>query len=317
MDAQRALGPASCSDSVHPVWWLRGLHCVLALANSNHVRWTGILPSKEHGRSNLEGLRDWVGMEGTSAKRSFHRSRDMDTGTVSVVILAAGKSHDEAAQPPPLLSERNGSLLLEQIFRQIDFEADVTLVLQREQAERESIDSIVSVLRPQANIVLATGTTSGAACSALLAIRHIELERELLLLNANEFADVDAASVIDSFRARTLDAGTIVFPSLHPRYCYARLDDEGLVKEVSEKRPISRNAVAGFFWWRRGGDFIHCATEMIRTRNEVDGQFYICPTLNEMILHGKRVGVHQIDAVDYHPLKTQAQSRSFEDGAAE
>ena len=237
--------------------------------------------------------------------------------TVSVIILAAGRSHDEAAQPPPLLSERNGSLLIEQIFRQIDFKADTTLVLQREQAKRERIDSVISILCPQANTVLATGPTSGAACSALLAINHIEPDSELLLLNANEFADVDAAAVIESFRARTLDAGTIVFPSLHPRYCYARLDDEGMVEEVSEKRPISRNAVAGFFWWRRGGDFIDCATEMIRTRNEVDGQFYICPTLNEMILHGKRVGVHKIDASDYHPLKSQAQNRAFESGAAE
>ena len=237
--------------------------------------------------------------------------------TLSVVILAAGKSHDNAAQPPPLLSERNGNLLIEQIFRQIDFDADTTLVLQSEQAKNEHIDDIVSLLCPQANIVLATGPTSGAACSALLAINHIDPEGELLLLNANEFADVDAASVIESFRERNLDAGTIVFPSLHPRYCYARFDDEGIVEEVSEKRPISRSAVAGFFWWRKGGEFIHCATEMIRTRNDVKGQFYVCPTLNEMVLLGKRVGVHQIEAPAYHPLKTQAQSRAFESGAAE
>ena len=238
----------------------------------------------------------------------------MSLGTA--VIVAAGGGQDSGGHAPPLLGERRGTLLIEKLFRQIDFAENVVIVLQREQAMQQNIDSIVSVLRPDAQVVLAPGPTAGAACSALLAVDHIDPGRELLLLNANEFVEVDPAEVIESFRKRDLDVGTIVFSSLHPRYCYARLNSEGLVEEVSEKRPISRNAVAGFFWWREAGDFFHCASHVIRTQNDVNGQFYICPTLNEMIMLGKQVGVFKIEAAAYHPLKTVAQSRDFEHGAA-
>lgn len=233
----------------------------------------------------------------------------------TVVILAAGGGKDGGAHAPPLLGERRGTLLIEELFRQIDFAEKVVIVLQRQQAKQQNIDSIVSVLRPDAHVVLAPGPTAGAACSALLAIDHIDPGRELLLLNANEFVEVDSAKVLETFRKRDLDVGTIVFPSLHPRYCYARLDPGGLVEEVSEKRPISRNAVAGFFWWREASDFVGCASHVIRTQNDVNGQFYICPTLNEMIMLGKQVGVFKIEATAYHPLKTVAQSRDFEHGA--
>ena len=234
---------------------------------------------------------------------------------VTVIILAAGSGKEDDAALPPLLSERNGILLIEQIFRQIDFDARIIIVLQERQAKDESIGSILSVLCPDVEVVLAPGPTAGAACSALLAVDHVDPERELLLLNANEFVEVRPAEVIEVFRSRDLDAGTIVFPSLHPRYCYARVDADDLVEEVSEKRPISRDAVAGFFWWRYGGDFLACAADMVRTRNDVNGHFFVCPTLNEMVLLGKQTGVFRIDRAAYHPLKTEAQSRAFQDGA--
>ena len=233
----------------------------------------------------------------------------------TAVILAAGGGDGEGAHAPPLLGERRGTLLIEELFQQIDFAENIVIVLQQWQAKQQNIDSIVSVLRPDAQVVLAPGPTAGAACSALLAVDQIDLGRELLLLNANEFVDIDSAEVIETFRQRDLDVGTIIFSSLHPRYCYARLDSEGLIEEVSEKRPISRNAVAGFFWWRQASDFVGCASHVIRTQNDVNGQFYICPTLNEMIMLGKQVGVFKIEAAAYHPLKTVAQSRDFEHGA--
>ena len=62
----------------------------------------------------------------------------------------------------------------------------------------------------------------------------------------------------------------VTFRSLHPRYSYMLVDDNGLIVEAAEKRPISRHATAGFYWYRRGADFVQSAQDMIRKDAHVD-----------------------------------------------
>jgi len=119
--------------------------------------------------------------------------------------------------------------------------------------------------------------------------------------------DVDYRAVLADFRERHLDAGTITFSSIHPRYSYVRLSAEELVVEAAEKRPISGHATAGFYWFARGNDFVRAAEEMIYKDASVNGAFYICPVLNELVLEQARIGVYPIQADQYHPLKTARQ----------
>ena len=53
-----------------------------------------------------------------------------------------------------------------------------------------------------------------------------------------------------------MDGGVIVFDSVHPRWSFVRVDKAGFVIETAEKRPISRLATAGFYYFRRGADFV-------------------------------------------------------------
>jgi hypothetical protein len=94
----------------------------------------------------------------------------------------------------------------------------------------------------------------------------------------------------------------LVFEGVHPRWSYVRVDDAGLVIEASEKRPISRLATAGVYWFARGRDFVDAAMAMIRKDASVDGRFFVCPAFNEMVLANKRIGIHQLDRNAYHSL---------------
>ena len=113
-------------------------------------------------------------------------------------------------------------------------------------------------------------------------------------------------------RSGHFDAGTVVFPSIHPRYSYARLDEDDLVIEVAEKRPISKNATVGFYWFHHGMDFVKAAKAQIQKDGSVGGNYYVSPTLNELILEGKRVGSFRVRGSDFHPLKTDVQVASYE-----
>lgn len=227
-----------------------------------------------------------------------------------VLVLGAGAADD--AMPPLLLLENDGTLLVERLVRSCaPIASRIVFAARAEDILRHRIDRVIALAAPDARVVAINGETAGAACTALLCVQEIEPEHELLILSGNEFVDVDFAAVITDFRKRRLDAGVVVFPSIHPRYAHVRLED-GLVVEAAEKHPISRHASAGFTWYRRGGDFIAAAQGMIRGDAQVDGRFFISLTLNELVLAGRRIGVHAIAAGRYHPLKSLRQMASFE-----
>lgn len=232
----------------------------------------------------------------------------------NVLILAAGSppiDRDRVYDGYPLcLTDIDGKPLLERIFRSCDSLdcPSYLIAFQVFEIRRFFLDNIVQLLtNNQCKTIAIEGETGGAACTALLASEHIDSDEELLILNANELLSVDFKSVSDNFRSQSLDAGVVIFPSIHPRYSYVRVDSHDMVVEAAEKRPISRDATAGFYWYARGSDFVCSAKRMIRKNASVDNAFYICPVFNEMVLMNRRVGVCRICKDQYLPLKTDRQ----------
>ena len=86
-----------------------------------------------------------------------------------------------------------------------------------------------------------------------------------------------------------------------------RVNRENLVIEAAEKRPISRLATTGIFWFRSVSSFVSATQEMIRNDGAVDGIFYVAPTLNELVLKGKKIAIKTIDRDSYHPMKSERQ----------
>ena len=61
--------------------------------------------------------------------------------------------------------------------------------------------------------------------------------------------------------------------------------------EVAEKKPISNTATVGFYYWKKGSDYVHYANQMIDRNLRVNNEFYICPVYNEAIGDGKMIRV--------------------------
>jgi dTDP-glucose pyrophosphorylase len=175
---------------------------------------------------------------------------------------------------------------------------------------------IVALLAPGSSVVTVSERTGGAACTALLGAEFIDNDQELLIVNGNDLIETDFGVIVNGFRDKDWDAGVVTFPSIHPRYSYVRLDSTGLVVEAAEKRPISRLATAGFYWFRRGSDFTNSAKSMIRKDASIQGVFYICPVLNELVLQQRRIGTHGIAASQYRPLKNAKQVQQYETSLA-
>jgi dTDP-glucose pyrophosphorylase len=83
------------------------------------------------------------------------------------------------------------------------------------------------------------------------------------------------------------DGGIVTFKATHPKWSYAKIDDNSIVTEVAEKNPISDLATVGFYYWKHGSDFVKYAEQMITNNVRVNGEFYVCPVFNQAIDGGK------------------------------
>ncbi|MEL6683339.1 MAG: glycosyltransferase family 2 protein, partial [Pseudomonadota bacterium] len=163
---------------------------------------------------------------------------------------------------------------------------------------------VLRLLDPDCDIIPLDGETAGAACTVMLAVEQIDNDDELVIANGDQLLHFDLNAVIEDFRKRDLDAGTVVFDSVHPRWSFVKTDEDGLVIEAAEKRPISRNATAGVYYFRKGSDFVAAAKAMIMKKASVNGGYFVCPAFNELILQQKKIGIHKVDREEYTSLAT-------------
>lgn len=235
---------------------------------------------------------------------------------MNILILAAGRTqfdvHDGSY--PLCLTEFNGTPLIEKLITTCQAIGPVQFIvaLREEDIQRFHLDHIVELLAPGTHILRISQDTQGAACTALLATPFIDNEQELLILNGDELLDEDIGKILADFHTRKLDAGAVTFPSVHPRYSYVRLNTDNLVVEAAEKNPISRHATVGFYWFAKGKNFVVAVKQMILKDASLNGLFYICPALNELVLMQSRIGAYPIQAEQYHPLKTERQLQQYE-----
>lgn len=229
---------------------------------------------------------------------------------MKILILAAEQHFSNSFDKnyPVCLTELKGKTLIEHIISSSQKLLPKKIIIAISSKDAKNFHLNNSLISLASNIeALIVNNTSGAACTALLAIEHINNDDELLILNGNELLDVDFNQIIHSFRMQNFDAGTVVFSSFHPRYSYVKMNAEKLIIQTAEKNPISAWATAGFYWYSKGRNFVEAAQEMIAKGASIKEKFYICPVFNELILKHARIGSYEIAPTQYYPLKSEHQ----------
>lgn len=176
-----------------------------------------------------------------------------------------------------------------------------------------ALDKVLSLAAPGCGIYTSRGKTGGALCSAMLAIDLIDPAQPLLVCNGDQFLPAGLVDqTLADFRARDLDVGILTFDSIHPRWSFALVDEaDQLVYQTAEKRPISRQATVGIYYYREASMFFDAGENAILKNNTFNDQFYICPSINELILKGYRVGAYDIGKENFFPMGTPQDVERF------
>jgi NDP-sugar pyrophosphorylase family protein len=236
---------------------------------------------------------------------------------INVLMPISGKNSffPESDYPyPKSLIEINGETMIERVLKNlksIGNQINFIFTVSAEDCKKYHFDNTLRLLTDgKAEIIIVDGVTKGAACSALLAIDKIHNDMPLIICNADQIFNCNLKEIINEFER--YDAGIIAFESVHPRWSYAKLDDHECLSQISEKNPISKNAVAGFYYFSKGREFVDGAFEMISKSASVNDVYYISPVLNELVLKGHNVKVFKIDSQMYNSFYSPERIRHYE-----
>jgi HAD superfamily hydrolase (TIGR01509 family) len=207
-------------------------------------------------------------------------------GKLNVLIPMAGAgSRFQAAGytfPKPLI-EVKGKPMIQVVVENLNIEANFIYVVQKEHREKYNLDTLLNLITPGCKIVETDGMTEGAACTALLAKEYIDVDAPLFFANSDQFVEWDSNEFLYKMNETNADGGIVSFKATHPKWSFAKVDENGLVTEVAEKNPISDIATVGYYYWKHGSDFVKYAEQMIEKNIRVNNEFYVCPVFNEAI----------------------------------
>lgn len=217
---------------------------------------------------------------------------------VLIPMAGAGSRFEQAGYtfPKPLI-EVNKKPMIQVVVDNLNIEANYIYIVQKSHRTKYNLDSLLNLITPDCKIVEVDGITEGAACSALLAKEHIDNDAPLFFANSDQVAEWNSSEFLYKMQETNSDGGILTFKSTHPKWSFAKLNEFGFVEEVAEKKPISDNATVGYYYWRKGSDFVKYAEQMIEKDVRVNNEFYVCPVFNQAIESGLKISSFEANAM--------------------
>jgi len=269
------------------------------IIEDSHIGREGALNSGAH----LYPVKDAYDLEGTKFLEMIDNFDIKDTTipwrdeklNVLIPMAGAGSRFAQAGYtfPKPLI-EVNGKPMIQVVVENLNIEANYIFLVQREHYEKYNLKYLLNLIAPNCTIVQVDGITEGAACTTLLAKEFINNDAPLIMANSDQYVEWNSNECLYAFKADSIDGGILTFKATHPKWSYAKLDDNGFVSEVAEKKVISDQATVGVYYWNKGSDYVKYAEQMIDKNIRTNNEFYVAPVFNEAIEDGKKIRVKQV-----------------------
>jgi beta-phosphoglucomutase-like phosphatase (HAD superfamily)/dTDP-glucose pyrophosphorylase len=252
-----------------------------------------LLPIENSYDLTLNKIKEIVmSVENTSVKPIAWRDKRMN---VLIPMAGAGTRFASAGYtfPKPLIEVGNKTMI-QTVVDNLNIDANYIFIVQKEHYEKYNLKSFLNVINNNCKIVQVDGVTEGAACTTLLAREFIDNDNPLLIANSDQFVEWNSNEALYAFNADSVDGGILTFKASHPKWSYAKLDENGFVSEVAEKNVISDNATVGIYFWKKGSDYVKYADKMIEANDRTNNEFYVCPVFNHAIKDNKKFKIKEI-----------------------
>ena len=217
--------------------------------------------------------------------------------TIVVPMAGRGQRWKDAGYtfPKPLVEIKNKPMI-QLVLENLKLEGNYIFIVLKEHIEKFSLDVLLKNLKPNCTIVPIDSVTNGAA-ESFLAAKDLIKNNPLIIANSDQILEWSSTDFINFLDKKNPDGAIITYTSNHPKNSFVKINSEGKIVEVVEKKPINDHANAGIFYYKNGLDFVKAIETMINKNIRTNNEFFIAPTFNELDLNSKNVLAYHVQNV--------------------
>jgi len=227
---------------------------------------------------------------------------------IVIPMAGAGSRFSQAGyeKPKPFIDVAGKPMIVRVLENLAYPDARYILIAREDHMQKEK--ELVTWIEKNYNVTFVSiaSLTEGTACTVLFARNLIRNKNPVVIANSDQIIDINFEDFINDAINRKLDGSILTFvdEESNPKWSFAKLDTEGNVTEVQEKKPISNKATVGIYFFANGEEFIERVIEMIINNDRTNGEFYTCPTYNYLIRLGRKIGIYDIESSQMNGIGT-------------
>ncbi len=249
-----------------------------------------LVPIQNLNEVNFKNVNHYIKMKSKikiTSKKNLWEDKKLN---ILIPMAGAGKRFADAGYifPKPLI-EIDNKPMIQWVIESLNLKGRYIFLIQSEHQKKYNIKSVLKILQPNCEIIEIDELTEGAACTTLLAKKFINNNNPLIIANSDQYIQWNSSKSMYEITSKKYDGAILTFESIHPKWSYAKSDKTGFVKEVAEKKVISKEATVGVYYWKHGENYVKYAEQMIKKDKRVNNEFYVCPVYNEAISDNKKI----------------------------
>lgn len=189
-----------------------------------------------------------------------------------------------------------------------------SFIVRKEHIDNYHIDEQIKAILPNANVFFVEKTTRGAVETCLIAEPAISEDDAITVMDCDlEFRSkgyIEGISQILRMPAEKANGGMLVsFESTEPRYSYAEVDDDMIVKRTAEKEVISNHALCGAYFFSTAKGFLNAAHRLLNEPVFTKPEYYVSLLYNYLLADGETVRLSTME--EYYSYGTPEELKRY------
>ena len=213
--------------------------------------------------------------------------------SLNIIMPMAGEGsrfHNAGWNTPKPLIELDGKPLFLRAIESVKIEGvpmKYSFIVRQNHIDEYKIDKSIKDILPEAMIYSVEKTTRGAVETCLKAEEGIDDDDAVVIMDCDlEFSSEKYKDIIKESISmpgdKVIGGALVSFESDSPKYSYAEVGNDGLVKRTAEKEVISNHALCGAYFFASGKEFKKVARELVDAPMEKP-ELYVSLLYNKLL----------------------------------
>ena len=213
---------------------------------------------------------------------------------MNLILCMAGlntRFHNVGFDIPKYLLPWNESVIISEILKNLKSENVYLIAHKRDEYFKKELIKVISPFGLNKNNLLYIGNTDGQAQTAKEGLMRINLnDKPIFFHNADTILINRKINKISNKLSKNIKAYVDIFYGESDKYSYVELNDKNFVKNIKEKKVISKFASSGLYGFQNKDVYLTYYNKLSKN----DGELFISDVLKKMIQSKEYICVNKI-----------------------